>query len=76
MKRPDCFVCLDKQNTEKLCEEFGIEKAVSFEAYWESIIERIHDSVWYLSERPNGKIEADAWSGRAAMLDSIFYVEK
>ncbi len=76
MKRPDCFVCLDKQNAEKLCEEFGIAKSVSFEAYWEGIIERIHDSVWYLSERPSGKIEADAWYGRAAMLDSIFYVEK
>lgn len=30
MKRPDHFVCLDKQNRPKLCEEFGIARNVSF----------------------------------------------
>lgn len=76
MKRPDCFVCLDKQNLTKLCAEFGIPKTVTFESYWENIIERIHNSVWYLSERPINEDELDAWSGRVAMLDSIFYIEK
>jgi HKD family nuclease len=76
MKRPDCFVCLDKQNTTELCSEFGISKSVSFETYWDDIIERIHNSVWCLSEKPTVDAEAEAWFGRVAMLDAIFYQEK
>lgn len=75
MKRPDYFVCLDNQNRPKLCEEFGISKSVSFEGYWDEIIERIIDSVWWLSEKPKNKTEAQAWLGRTAMLDAIFYEE-
>lgn len=75
MKRPDYFVCLDKQNRPKLCEEFGISKTVSFEEYWNEIIERIVDSVWWSSERPTDKVQIQAWLGRTAMLDAIFYEE-
>ncbi len=73
MKRPDYFVCLDKQNRSKLCDEFGLSKTVSFEEYWNDIIERILDSVWWASERPTVGIETQAWQGRAAMLDTVFY---
>ncbi|CAG0980911.1 hypothetical protein ANRL3_02126 [Anaerolineae bacterium] len=76
MKRPDYFVCLDKQNRPKLCEEFGIAKTVSFAGYWDDIIERIHDSIWWSSERPSDGIELLAWKGRSAMLDAIFYEEQ
>jgi len=77
MKRPDYFVCLDKKNRPKLCEEFGIaKKSVSFEEYWDDIIERILDSVWWSSEKPSEGIELQAWQGRSAMLDVIFYEEK
>ncbi len=75
MKRPDYFVCLDKRNRPKLCDEFGISKTVSFNEYWDEIIERIIDSVWWSSEKPTNKIEAQAWLGRTAMLDTIFYEE-
>lgn len=76
MKRPDYFVCLDKQNRPKLCDEFGLPKTVSFEMYWDDIIERILDSVWWNSKKPTSKSQAKAWKGRVAMLDAIFYEEK
>lgn len=76
MKRPDQFVCLDKRNRPKLCNEFGISKTVTFDAYWDDVIERINDSVWWSSKMPHNKTEAKAWLGRAAMLDTIFYEEK
>ena len=69
MKRPDQFVCLDKRNRPKLCNELGISKTVSFESYWDDVIERIKDSVWWSSEIPSNKTEAKAWLGRAAMLE-------
>lgn len=76
MKRPDYFVCLDKQNRSKLCEEFGIPQSVSFEGYWDNIIERIKDSVWWSSKKPNDdENEVQAWRGRSAMLDVIFFDE-
>lgn len=75
MKRPGYFVCLDKQNNSRLCEEFGISKSVSFESYWSDIIERIIDSVWWSSNKPENSTEVQAWLGRTAMLDAIFYEE-
>lgn len=75
MKRPDYFVCLDKQNRPRLSGEFGISKTVSFNDYWDEIIERILNSVWWSSEKPVDEIEAQAWQGRTAMLDAIFYEE-
>jgi len=75
MKRPDYFICLDNQNKPKLCDEFGISKTVSFDGYWDDIIERIIDSVWWSSEKPVGEKEIKAWQGRVAMLDVIFYEE-
>jgi len=76
MKRPDYFVCLDKQNRPKLCHEFGLPTTVSFEMYWEDIIERVLDSVWWTSEKPKSKKQIKAWLSRVAMLDSLFYEEK
>jgi len=73
MKRPDYFVCLDKQNRPKLIKEFGISQSISFNQYWDEIIERILDSVWWLSERPTDKTEIQAWKGRSALLDVLFY---
>ncbi|SDP61258.1 phospholipase D family protein [Desulforhopalus singaporensis] len=76
MKRPDYFVCIDKQNRTKLCDEFGLPKSVSFESYWDDIIERILDSIWWNSKKPSNTLQAKAWNGRVAMLDAIFYEEK
>jgi len=72
MKRPDCFVCLDKPNLSKLCDAIGVSKSVSVETYWDKIVERIHESVWYSSEMPKNDIESSAWRGRVAMIDAIF----
>lgn len=76
IKRPDYFICLDNQNKVNLCKEFGLPKTISFEAYWDDIIERILDSVWWSSEKPKTKTQSLAWRCRAAMLDALLYEDK
>lgn len=78
MKRPDYFVCLDGQNRSALCKDFGIPQKIDFETYWEQIIARIIDSVWWSSSCPEDsrKEEKQAWNGRVAMIDAIFYQHK
>jgi len=73
MKRPDVFVCLDSKNRRKLALNFSIPQSVTFEDYWESIIERIRDSSWWHEPCPASREERRIWTGRAAMLDSICY---
>lgn len=73
IKRPDIFVCLTKHNQERLCKDFCINKGVTYETYWDSIIERIMDSTWWNVPCPNSQIESEVWWARAAFLDSIYY---
>ena len=73
MKRPDYFVCLDSKNKGRLCKAFGIPKSIRFDNYWDLIVERIIDSVWWCSEEPTDPVELAVWNGRVAFLDSLFY---
>jgi HKD family nuclease len=74
MKRPDTFVCLDSKNRNALCEDFGIPKSnMTFERYWGDVICRIHDSAWWNVGPPRPSGERRIWSGRAAMLDAIYF---
>ncbi len=73
MKRPDYFVCLDSKNKGGLCKAFGIPKSIRFDNYWDLIVERIIDSVWWCSEEPTDPVELAVWNGRVAFLDSLFY---
>ena len=74
MKRPDQFVCLNRENKKNICEEFGIKRThMTYDRYWEDLICRIHDSVWWNSPRPKNRMERRVWEGRVAMLDAIFY---
>lgn len=76
LKRPDTFVCVDAQNLRRLTKDFGMVKAgLDYERYWEEIIMRIQDSPWWKSPEPKNALEKQAWHGRAAMLDAIFYDE-
>ena len=79
MKRPDTFLCYNEANRKQLKSEFGIRMPrfegpnKNYEVYWDEVIERIHDCVWWQSDKPTDEIEAQAWRGRAAMLDAIAY---
>jgi hypothetical protein len=75
MKRPDLFVCIDKQNKKRLCAAFGIGGNVDYESYWDSIIQRIRDLSWWCSQPPHSSAEREVWEARAAFLDSMFYDE-
>jgi len=74
LKRPDYFVCFDSKNKKELCQNFEIKQSgMDYERYWEEIIERITDSVWWNEPRPRNALAGTLWDGRAAMLDAIFY---
>ena len=73
MKRPDCFVCIDKANKTGLSAHFGLAaSAVNLENYWTDLIEPIRLSQWWRVPRASG-VEGKVWDGRAAFLDALFY---
>lgn len=74
MKRPDVFVCFNGKNEKQLCPSFGITPIRrDYVKYWDDIIERIRDSVWYNSPMPTDVDERKVWKARVAFLDSLFY---
>ena len=73
MKRPDCFVCIDSPNRKGLCGMVGIPQKIGFEQYWDSIICRIQDSLWWGSSCPPHGNERKVWEARAAFLDALTY---
>lgn len=76
LKRPDYFICVDSKNRDKLTEEFDIRKSgMDYDRYWYEIIGRLIDTPWWKSPPPSIPVDLEAWQGRAAMLDALFYVE-
>lgn len=73
MKRPDLFLCVDSKNKRHLSKSFDIKQSITLDEYWDSIISRIQDSVWWNSPAPRNKEELRIWNGRVAMLDALFY---
>ncbi|SDN08788.1 phospholipase D family protein [Siphonobacter aquaeclarae] len=75
MKRPDMFICLNSKNQSALCDDFGIKKfGMSYERYWNDIIERILDSNWWQNPDPKTEEEQTVSNARMAFLDSLYYV--
>jgi HKD family nuclease len=75
MKRPDYFLCFNNRNKQRLCGEFGIKKSLSYEEYWDLLIEKvINEAPWWHSTEPQQKgDEQDVWRARMAFLDAKFY---
>jgi len=74
LKRPDYFVCLDSKNMDLLCRDLGIKQTgMNYERYWDDVVLRILDSVWWNEPKPSDEKAMRVWLGRAAMLDAIFY---
>lgn len=77
MKRPDFFVGLDEANKRELCKAFGIVASrMDYQRYWDEILVRIHDSVWWNAPKPGNATERLIWNARAAMLDALYYDPK
>jgi len=75
MKRPDYFVCLDSANRSGISEAFGIKLGNhDYDLYWDGITEMICEAKWWNAECPDDRIGRKVWEGRAAFLDSIFYI--
>jgi HKD family nuclease len=75
LKRPDYFVNFNGKNKAKLCEEFDIQKSkFGYDDYWNLVIARITDSVWWKSaSEPEDDFEKKIFEYRSAFLDSICY---
>jgi hypothetical protein len=74
LKRPDVFVCYDVENKGNLSRDFGIvQTEMSYDRYWDDIIERIYDSEWWLNPEPINNIEERVSNARAAFLDALYY---
>jgi HKD family nuclease len=74
MKRPDYFVCIDKENRRELSRDLGFaSSALSFETYWDLVVEPVMTATWWQASRPSGA-EGHIWDGRAAMLDALYFV--
>ena len=71
MKRPDVFVCVNKQNKKGICKQFGIPVSkLTVKTYWDLLIERIMASAWYNAPK------TELFPYRVAMLDCLHYKEK
>ena len=71
MKRPDVFVCINKQNKKGICKQFGIPVSkLTVKTYWDLLIERIMASAWYDAPK------TELFPYRVAMLDCLHYKEK
>lgn len=76
LKRPDYFICVDSKNRDKLTKEFDIRKSgLDYDRYWYEIVGRLIDTPWWKSLPPSDPVDLEAWQGRAAMLDALFYIE-
>lgn len=79
MKRPDYFICVDKENSEGLSDFLGISNIINqkkekiFDVYWDDVISRIRDFIWWNEKKPSDKTERFVWENRAAFFDSLFY---
>lgn len=73
MKRPDLFFCFNGANKEKICAELDLPKNLNAERYWDEILLRIYDTAWFNSSRPQNTIKQQAWDGRVALIDCIYY---
>lgn len=74
MKRPDTFVCLTNTNKEALCKDFGISvSTMTYEKYWDDIINRLTQSVWWNATQPKDIFNLKVWNNRSALLDAIYY---
>jgi hypothetical protein len=70
------LLCVPRQsNKTGLSGPFGITiNHHDYDAYWDSIIERICESKWWNWRRPKAHREGQVWDGQAAFLDAIYYV--
>lgn len=71
IKRPDLFFCLNEANKSGICRDLGISKNINAEKYWDEILMRIYDTPWFNSPPP--KNDKEAWNGKVALIDCIYY---
>ncbi|KRC14817.1 hypothetical protein ASE31_08720 [Acidovorax sp. Root217] len=75
VKRPDVFVPLNNKNAQKLARILDKKPSHLMDAkhYWEQVVAPMRMSPWWSSNRPVDSLQAEAWEGRAALLDALVY---
>jgi hypothetical protein len=72
MKRPDTFVCVNKENREGLYQAFRLSPSKDPDGYW-NLIEKVQACSWWKAPPPAARDVREVWGARAAFLDSLFY---
>ena len=74
MKRPDLFICVNGSNVDKLKALFGISGDLTWNTYWQDIVEKVQTMEWYKQAknvRPEGAFEAKCAKYCVALLDCL-----
>jgi len=73
MKRPDVFVSFNARSRERLCQACGLPQNVDWDGYWDLILARIRESIWYQHPQPSHPQAHRIWANRVALLDALYY---
>ena len=78
IKRPNLFICIDSKNKRNLCKAFGItQNSLTLSTYWDKIVRRVQDSIWFKDEADNSTPMAQKMKGyQVALLDVLYYEDK
>ena len=77
MKRPDYFLCVNDENREPLAKDIGIPvRRITLDSYWEVVVKRLIQTPWRDAKEPSVPEERQAWQGRVALLDAIYYTKE
>ncbi len=77
IKRPDFFIGINGKNKHQLSLFLSVPQShFTLERYWDEILEKLHNSVWYSEKAKRATItEMRLFGFRMAMLDTICYNE-
>lgn len=75
VKRPDVFVPVNSKNEKKLATLLNapVSRFGDGKYYWDRVVVPMRMSPWWSSNRPTDRLQAQAWDGRAALLDALVY---
>ncbi len=72
--RPDYFINFNGKNEIAMCNELQVNKSkVSYETYWDLIVEPFINSEWSKQNKSMPKSELEIYKYRVALLDCIYY---
>lgn len=74
MKRPDYFVCYDRENKLGFVKHYNVNiYKPDFQKYWDKIIAPSLDTEWWNTTSLKDPVQSSVWKCRIAFLDAMLY---